>query len=142
MDFILDKLGGLTGYLSIALFALLAFRYILKAYFKSQGKTLNKESQVYKNLVKLLALNKKGHPLLGYLTLGMIVIHVYLQTGFQLHFYSTTLTGMAAAGFMTLNVLSGVMGEYVLKKPRPVWWIWVHRVLTLVIAVAILIHIN
>lgn len=142
MDFFLDKLGDFTGFLSIGLFALLAFRYILKAYFKSQGKKLDKESKFYKDLVKLLALNKKGHPLLGYLTLGMIVFHVYLQTGFQLHFYSTTITGMFAAGFMALNVLSGVIGEYVLKKPRPSWWIWVHRILTLVIMLAILIHIN
>lgn len=140
-EFILDKLGSLTGYLTIGLFVLLALRYILKAYFKKFGKTLDPKSAWYKFLVITMGANKTYHPWLGYLTIVTMVVHVYIQTGFKIRFYPSQVTGMVAAGLMVANILSGFIGEKVLKKPRPKWWLWTHRILTILIGIAILIHI-
>jgi hypothetical protein len=53
-----------------------------------------------------------------------------------------TLTGYLTGGLFITNVISGVVGDKVLKQPRPKWWLWAHRSLTVLIGIAILIHIN
>lgn len=135
------ELGELSGFAIIGLVALLAFRYILKAYFKANSKKLDKNSAYYKNLVKLMGLNKTLHPWIGYLAVALIVVHVYIQTGFRFYFGGNQLTGMIAASALVLNVLAGWIGDKVMKKPRPAWWLWAHRSLTVAILVFILIHI-
>lgn len=136
----MDKFADFTGYLSIALFFALGFRYILKAYFKKVSKQLDPQSQKFKTLTKLLAVNKAAHPYLGALILGVIGIHAYLQTGFVLSFSRAQISGMMAFALMSLNVVSGIFGQYIFKKPRPKYWLSIHRGLTLIIFVAILIH--
>lgn len=142
MDFDRSDLGELTGLLLIALFVLLGFRYILKAYFKANSKKLDKNSSFYKLLVKTMALNKTLHPLLGFIAVALILTHSYIQTGWTFFADNETLTGYLAGGLFISNVVSGVIGDKVLKQPRPKWWIWVHRILTVLIGIAILIHIN
>lgn len=139
---LLEKLGEFTGFLTIALFVLLGLRYILKAVFKAYGKKMDKQSTLYKLLVDGMGINKKMHPLFGYLTIATMLTHVYLQTGFQLKMYPSHITGLIAEGLMVLNILIGVLGQYFIKKPRPKVWLWIHRLLTVSTGVAILIHIN
>lgn len=134
--------GQLTGYLLITLFVFLGFRYILKAYFKVNAKKLDKNSSFYKTLVKVMALNKTLHPFLGFTAITVILIHSYIQTGWKFFLDNETLTGYMTGGLFTLNVILGVVGDKVMKKPRPAWWIWVHRGLTILIGISILIHIN
>lgn len=142
MEFLAEKLPELSGFLIIALFVLLGFRYVLKAGFKTFSKKMDKESALYKNWVRLMALNKTYHPVLGYLSLVAILFHIYLQTGFQLFIDKETITGAMTATALVANVVSGIIGEKVLKKPRPAWWLWAHRSLTLLMGILILIHIN
>lgn len=118
----MDQFADFTGYLSIALFFALGFRYVLKAYFKKVSKQLDPQSKEFKTLTKLLSVNKAAHPYLGGLVLGVIGIHAYLQTGFVLSFSRTQLSGMMAFGLMSLNVISGIFGQTIFKKPRPKYW--------------------
>ena len=136
----MDKFADFTGYLSIALFLALGFRYVLKAYFKKVSKQLDPQSTQFKNLTSILAFNKAAHPYLGFLVLVVIGVHAYLQTGFVLSFSRTQISGMMAFALMSLNVISGVFGQYIFKKPRPKYWLSIHRGLTALIFVAILIH--
>lgn len=142
MNFDRSELGEFTGLLLIGLFILLGFRYVLKAYFVVNSKKLDKKSKFYKNLVKIMALNKIIHPFLGYAAIILILTHSYIQTGWRFFADNQTLTGYVTGGLFILNVLSGFIGDKVMKKPRPAWWIWVHRILTVLIGVSILIHIN
>jgi len=137
-----SDLGKLTGLLLIALFVLLGFRYVLKAYFKANSKKLDKNSRFYKLLVKTMALNKTLHPLIGFLAVALILTHSYIQTGWVFFADNETLTGYLAGGLFVSNVVSGVIGDKVLKQPRPKWWLLAHRSLTVLIGIAILIHIN
>lgn len=137
-----EELGELSGYIIIGLFLLLGFRHVLKAGFKTFSKKMDKTSSLYKNWVSLMALNKRFHAWIGYGALGVILIHVYLQTGFQLYIDGQTLSGGITGLAMVANVLFGILGEKVLKKPRPTWWLWVHRILTIGIGILILIHID
>lgn len=142
MNFEQSDLGKLTGILLISLFVLLGFRFILKAYFVVNSKKLDKKSNFYKGLVKIMALNKIIHPLLGYSAIILILTHSYIQTGWQFFADNETLTGYVTGSLFMLNIGTGFIGDKIIKKPRPTWWIWVHRILTLLIGVSILIHIN
>lgn len=142
MNFEQSDLGKLTGILLISLFVLLGFRFILKAYFVVKSKKLDKKSNFYKGLVKIMALNKIIHPLLGYSAIILILTHSYIQTGWQFFADNETLTGYVTGSLFMLNIGTGFIGDKIIKKPRPTWWIWVHRILTILIGVSILIHIN
>jgi hypothetical protein len=88
-------------------------------------------------LLKAMNLNKVFHPWLGYVILGLIATHAYIQTG---GFAFISNTGVLAASFMALEVLIGFVGTYLMKKPRPKYWIWVHRLVPIATFAAILIH--
>lgn len=142
MNFEQADLGKLTGIMLIGLFVLLGFRYVLKAYFVVNSKKIDKKSNFYKGLVKIMALNKIFHPYLGYSAIMLILTHSYIQTGWQFFADNETLTGYVTGSLFMLNVGTGFVGDKVMKKPRPSWWIWVHRILTVLIGASILIHIN
>lgn len=137
-----SDLGELTGILLIALFVLLGFRYILNAYFKANAKKLDKTSTFYKLLVKVMAWNKTLHPFLGFTAVALILTHSYIQTGWNFFVDNETITGYITGGLFVFNVIGGVIGDKVMKKPRPSWWILVHRSMTVLIGLSILIHIN
>jgi hypothetical protein len=142
MNFDRSELGELTGLLLIGLFILLGFRYVLKAYFVVNSKKLDKKSNFYKILVKVMALNKTFHPYVGYLAIVLILSHSYIQTGWQFFADNQTLTGYMTGSLFILNIGTGFIGDKIMKKPRPSWWIWVHRILTVLIGVSIIVHIN
>lgn len=136
-----SELGELTGFILIGLFILLGFRYVLKAYFIINAKKLDKNSQFYKILVKVMSLNKTLHPYIGYAAILLIAIHSFIQTGWNLYIDFSTITGIITGVLLVLNVISGLVGEYIFKPIRPKWWIWVHRILTILIGINILVHI-
>lgn len=142
MNFEQADLGKITGILLISLFLLLGFRYVLKGYFVVNSKKLDKKSKFYKGLVKVMALNKTIHPLLGYTAIILILTHSFIQTGWKFFADNETLSGYMTGSLFILNIGAGFIGDKVMKKPRPTWWIWVHRILTVLIGVSILIHIN
>ena len=137
-----SELGELTGFILIGLFILLGFRYVLKAYFKINAKKLDKNSQFYKILVKVMSLNKTLHPYVGYTAILFIALHSFIQTGWNLYFDSETITGIITGLLFVFNVIDGFVGENMFKTKRPKWWIWVHCSLTILIGISILIHIN
>ena len=137
-----SDLGEFTGFLIIALFVLLGFRYGLKAYFKANAKKLDKTSSFYKYLVKVMAWNKTLHPFLGFAAVALILTHSYIQTGWNLFIDNETVTGYITGGLFVFNVIGGVVGDKIMKQPRPKWWIIVHRTMTVLIGISILIHIN
>lgn len=134
----MEELGEFSGFVIIALFVFEAFRFVLKFVFKRYGKWIKTNTKLHPLFIKLMNLNRVIHPYTGYLTLVAILIHVYIQTGFT--WFSTT--GVIAAALMLTEVIVGFLGEYILKKPRPKAWLWFHRLMPLVIIIAILNHID
>lgn len=133
----MEEFGELLGNLIIFLFILEAFRFLLKRVFVHFGKWIKTNTKFHPLLLKSMKMNQLFHPWLGYLILVTIIAHAYIQTsGFA--FLSNT--GLIAAAFMGAEVLVGFIGTYLMKKPRPSYWIWVHRLIPVFTLIAILIH--
>ena len=134
----MEELGELTGILIIALFVVEALRFALKYVFKNYGRWIKENTKYHPLLLKAMNINKLFHPWLGYLILVVIVIHSYIQTnGYA--FLSNT--GLIAASLMATEVVVGFIGTYLMKKPRPKYWIWIHRLVPIATLLAILVHI-
>ncbi|KAF0224891.1 MAG: hypothetical protein FD133_475 [Erysipelotrichaceae bacterium] len=133
----MEDLGKLIGLLIIGLFVLEAFRFFLKLGFKKFGLWIKKNTKFHPVLLKMMKYNAMFHPWIGYLIVLLILTHVYIQTGFA--WFSPS--GLLAGILLSSEVVVGFVGQYVMKKPRPVYWTWVHRLLPVAIIVAILNHI-
>ena len=133
----MQDLGEFFGFVIIGLFLVEAFRFILKIFFKKYGNWVKRNTKYHPILLKIMNLNRIYHPWIGYIIIILIGFHVYIQTGF-LFFH---LTGFMAGSLMTIEIIVGFFGEKVMKKPRPNYWIWVHRLLPIAVIIAILNHI-
>ncbi len=136
----MEDLKEFTGFLIIASMAVLSFRYVLKFVFKKYGKQLDESLRA--KLVSLMTFNKKIHPFVAYAAVGFVVLHVYVVTGFNLRFNFTELSGIFAASFIILNIIVGILGQYVMTKPRPKWFKFMHRLLTVLAIITIIIHVD
>lgn len=136
----MEEFGELTGTLIIILFFLEAFRFVLKLVFKKYGRWIKENTKFHPYLLKAMTMNKLFHPWVGYLIILLVGVHAYIQTNGFAYFSSTAKLGVAAASLMTVEVLIGFAGTYLMKNPRPKYWIWLHRLTPVAIMVAILIH--
>ena len=132
------SLGKFLGFIIIFLFLLELFRFVLKIVFKKYGRWIKQNTKLHPLLLKLMNLNRIIHPWTGYLIIGTILIHIYIQTGFT--WFSAS--GLVAAGLMLSEVIIGFAGQYVMKKSRPKAWIWFHRLVPVIILLAVFIHIG
>lgn len=136
----MEDLKELSGFLIIFSIALLSFRYVLKFVFQKFGKDLNEGLRT--KLVSLMTLNKKAHPFISYAALAFIILHVYIVTGFNIRFRFNEITGIIASLLIVLNVFVGILGQYIFNKPRPKWWKPLHRILTLLTIIMVIIHVD
>ena len=136
----MEELGELTGTLIIILFALEAFRFVLKLVFKNYGRWIKENTKFHPVLLKAMNYNKLFHPWIGYVIVALVAFHAYIQTNGFAYFSSTSKLGIAAAILMSVEVFIGFAGTYLMKKPRPKYWLWLHRLTPLAIFIAILIH--
>ncbi len=136
----MEDLKEFSGFLIIGSIGILSFRYVLKFVFQKFGKEMS--GSLRNNLVKLMTFNKKLHPFVAYAALIFILVHVYIVTGFNLKLRFNEITGLLAASFILMNVNVGFIGQYIVSKPRPKWWKPMHRLLTLLSILLIIIHIT
>lgn len=136
----MEEFGELTGTLIIILFALEAFRFVLKFVFKNYGRWIKENTKFHPVLLKAMNMNKLFHPYGGYLILVLIGIHAFIQTYGFAYFSSTAKLGIAAAILMGVEVFIGFAGTYLMKKPRPKYWLWMHRLTPIAVFIAIVIH--
>jgi hypothetical protein len=134
----IDDLGELLGYLAVAMFILAAFRYVLKWFFKTYGKWVKEHTKLHPLLLKVMDLNKKLHPWVGLAAALLVIAH--FTTQFIVQGYQSP-SGLISATLMVVQVGGGFAGQYVMKKPRPKWWLWVHRSITAALVLGLAIHI-
>lgn len=134
----MNKIGELFGFITIFLFSLAALRYLLKFIFKTYGKQLkSKYPSVHVRFMKFMDFMRTNHKWFGIATLLSIAIHIAIQFSK----YGLSTSGLIAAVLMLLQVVSGITGEYFLKKPRPKAWLYGHRASTVALIAAILYHV-
>jgi hypothetical protein len=134
----IGDLGELFGYLAVAMFGFAAFRYVLKWFFKTYGKWVKEHTKLHPLLLKIMDLNKKLHPWVGLAAAIFVISH--FTTQFIIQGYQSP-SGLISASLMVVQVAGGFAGQYVMKKPRPKWWLWVHRSITVALVLGLAIHI-
>ena len=134
----IGDLGELFGYLAVAMFAFAAFRYVLKWFFKTYGKWVKEHTKLHPLLLKVMDLNKKLHPWIGLAAAIFVISH--FTTQFIIQGYQSP-SGLISASLMIVQVAGGFAGQYLMKKPRPKWWLWVHRGITVALIMGLAIHI-
>lgn len=134
----IGDLGELFGYLAVAMFGFAAFRYVLKWFFKTYGKWVKEHTKLHPLLLKIMDLNKKLHPWVGLAAAIFVISH--FTTQFIIQGYQSP-SGLISASLMVVQVAGGFAGQYLMKKPRPKWWLWVHRSITVALILGLAIHI-
>ena len=134
----IGDLGELFGYLAVAMFAFAAFRYVLKWFFKTYGTWVKEHTKLHPLLLKVMDLNKKLHPWIGLAAAIFVISH--FTTQFIIQGYQSP-SGLISASLMVVQVAGGFAGQYLMKKPRPKWWLWVHRGITVALIMGLAIHI-
>lgn len=128
-------MGEFLGLLIILFYALTISKYILKLITKYFGERLSKYKRFYEIYRKVSTFISKYHKIFGLLTIIFILIHFIVQ-------FSTiglSITGVIAALLMLFQVLLGLYA--VLTKKINNTWRLLHRLISFIILIAILIHI-
>ena len=128
-------MGEFLGLLIILCYALTISKYILKLITKYFGERLSKYKKFYELYRKLNMFVTKYHKIFGLLTIIFILIHFIVQ-------FSTiglSITGLIAALLMLFQVILGIYGV-ITKKINNTWKL-LHKIISLIILMAILIHI-
>jgi hypothetical protein len=115
----LNELGEFFGNIIIFLYILTVLNYFVKL--------INNK---YRKIIV------KNHKLFGYLTVIFILLHFAIQ--FSQHGLNNT--GVIAAGILLLQVGIGIYGSKAKKRGRT--WLMIHRTITVVLLIAIAVHIE
>ena len=130
-----EEFGEFTGALIIIFYGLSVANYVLKFINKKFGKTLRKYPKFYKIYIWIMKLIIKNHRLFGFLTVAFILTHFIIQFTSR----GLSITGVIAAGFMVLQAILGSFGAFM--KPKNKYWLYAHRILSVMILIAILFHV-
>ncbi len=128
-------MGEFLGFLIILFYALTISKYVLKLISKYFGERLSKYKKFYEIYRKLNMFVTKYHKLFGLSTILFILIHFIVQ-------FTTiglSITGLIAASTMILQVLLGIYA--VLTKKINNTWKFLHRIIAIIILIAITIHV-
>jgi hypothetical protein len=131
----MEDIGELFGSLIILSYSLTLLSFALRFGLKHLRPQLEKKPNFFAVYKKFLKFFTKNHRWFGMATVGFILVHFIVQ------FLSRglSITGLIAAGTMVLQVLLGIYGKY--GKPKNRIWFWIHRIIAILVAAAIFIHV-
>lgn len=136
MNNIINELGELTGWLINLFFAATILNFILKYLSKHYMQTISKNPTIKKIFTFALKFFVKYHRWFGAGTIITLLIHFTIQATT----YGLVFTGIAAGSVMILQFLLGIYGAFITKKKRGLW-LQIHRLISLMLILSILIHI-
>ena len=136
MNPFINELGELTGWLINLFFAATILNFILKYLSKHYMSTISKNPSIKKVFTISLKFFVKYHRWFGAGTIITLLIHFAIQFAS----YGLVITGMIAGCIMILQLLLGMYGAFITKKKRGIW-LQIHRLISILLIVSILIHI-
>lgn len=131
----MKDLGETLGILIIVFYSLALLNFVIKYIFKHNRSILQKNKKFFEVYKKVMKFFVTFHRFFGMTTILLILAHFYVQFSTR----GPSSTGILAASLMFIQVGLGMYGIYAKNKWKQ--WIVVHRVLALLIGLAILIHI-
>ncbi|MBF4695304.1 hypothetical protein [Fusibacter ferrireducens] len=130
------ELGEFLGTMIIISYGLALLSFLLKWLNKNFSKQINQMEWLKNRFPKVMKFFVKNHRFFGFAAVLFILLHF----GIQFSLYGVSPTGALAAGLMILQVVVGLYGHK--RARRSKLWLWMHRMIAVVIGIAILIHIN
>jgi len=129
-----EEVGELLGQLIIFFYVLTILDYILKFINRKFRKEIKKYDVINTWYNKILKIIVTKHKWFGFLTVVFIIAHFLIQFSDN----GLSLTGSVAALAMLFQVLLGIYGTYIIKRGK--MWLYLHRTISVIILIAILIH--
>ncbi|NCC71609.1 hypothetical protein EOM09_08615 [bacterium] len=129
-------MGEFFGISIIILYVLTILKYIFRLINKYFGTALSKNEKFYNVYRKIVSIITKNHRVFGMLTILFILAHFIVE--FSKH--GIIVTGVIAASFMIIQILLGLYATITKKINKS--WMFIHRLISILILVAILIHIS
>lgn len=130
------SVGKLFGWIIVISYGLTVLNYFVKFINRRYGKELIKYPKLKKALSILTPLIVKNHKLFGFITIGAILVHFYIQ----FTRWGFIVSGAIAAGLMITQALLGAYGAYINKKRKGLWFI-LHRTIAVILFIAIVNHL-
>lgn len=131
-----ETIGAFFGWVIVISYILTIMNYVMKAVNKKWGKVIRKNEKLKGPWQFLLTFVVKNHKLFGIITIIGILVHFYIQY----NRWGFVISGVIAAGLMILQAGLGGYGFYK-KKSRKGLWLIVHRIIALLLFVAIAYHL-
>lgn len=131
----LKELGELMGNIIIFLYALTVLNYILIFINKKYGYLIRKNNKLHKFYIKFMKFIVKNHKTFGLLTVLFIIFHFLIEFNIR----GLKISGIFVAIIMLAEVLVGIYLSKTTKRKSK--WLFVHKIISIVILVAILIHV-
>jgi hypothetical protein len=130
----MEEFGELTGLAIIFFYGLTILNFVFKFVLKRFRPQLMKRPKFFAFYLKLVKFFVKYHRWFGITAITFALVH------FMIQFFDEglSLTGVLAAGVMFMQVGLGAFGTY--AKPKSKTWLWIHRLIAVLLAVVILIH--
>lgn len=131
----MGEFGDLFGWAIVICYGLTILNYVLKMLNRKFSSTIKKNDTVKKYFNMILKLIVKYHNVFGFLTILFILVHFLIM-------YSTRglkTSGLVVAAIMLIQIISGVYGARMKKRTKA--WLYSHRVISILIGIAVLIHV-
>ena len=132
----MEELGELLGWLIAVSFGATILNYVLKFINKKYAKQINSSPEIKKYYSLLMKIFVRQHKLWGISTIVFLLLHFLVQSLFN----EISTTGLIAGGIMLFQVLLGMSGAYIFKKRQGLWFV-IHRIVSIVLVLGIIIHL-
>lgn len=130
----LNELGEFLGQIIIILYIFTILNYFVKFINRTYREQLSKNKNVFEIFTKIMKFIVKNHKIFGLLTVVFLLLHFVLEYSK----YGFRVSGLIAAGTMLLQVAIGIYG--IKFKRRGTIWLISHRLIAIIVFIAILIH--
>jgi len=128
--------GELLGILTIILFSIAISNYLVKFVNKTWGKQIAKFPRFKSVWTIVMRIIVKYHRYFGVAALLTLGLHFYIQSTYV---YLST-SGILAGSLLLAQFALGVYGAYINKKRKGLWFI-THRIISVLLLIAILNHV-
>jgi len=132
----MEDLYELLGSLIIVFYGLTVANFFLKFVLRHFRKQLQRFPRFFRFYTSLVKFFVRYHRYFGFATVLFIIGHFWSVSTTR----GLSTTGFIAAGLMIFQVLLGIFGKYFHPKGKA--WLWIHRVITIILAIAIAIHVE
>lgn len=130
----IGKLGEFFGELIVILYLLTILNYFVKLINRKYRNKIMQNKKLFSVFTKAMRFIVKNHKLFGLSTIIFILLHFFVQFSQ----YGLRISGVVAAGIMILQIGLGIYGSKVKKRGKV--WLYLHRSIAVILAVAIMVH--